>query len=170
MESAAAVTLTVRDYDDVADRAQMIALYTAAWHAAYDAIDGAAVIGKLIGDLLSGERPGMFEMPVGDVALVAERHRRIVGGVRGHPRQGILHLSGMYVDPQSARQGIGRALLATLFLRFPAGTVVRADVRPTSRGALDFYAGLGFIRVGRNRTHVGGDLWAETVEMQRTLK
>jgi ribosomal protein S18 acetylase RimI-like enzyme len=169
-EGAFAVTPTIRDYDDACDRSQMIALYCRAWHAAYDAIDGVAVIDKLIADLLSGDRPEMFEMPSGDVALVAERDGCIVGGVRGHPRNGILHLSGLYVAPPSARQGIGRALVAALFERCLAGTVVRADVRPTSLDALAFYAGLGFIRVGRSRTHVGGDLWSDTVEMQRTLK
>jgi ribosomal protein S18 acetylase RimI-like enzyme len=169
-ESAFAVTPTIRDYDDVRDRPQMIALYTAAWHASYDGVDGVAIIDKLIADLLQGDAPEMFELPVGDVALVAELEGRIVGGVRGHPRQGILHLSGMYVDPQCARHGIGRVLIEELFGRFPAGTVVRADVRPSSRGALSFYERFGFLRVGRNRTHVGGDLWADTVEMQRTLK
>ncbi len=161
---------TIRDYDDTCDRAQMIALYSAAWHATYDAIDGAAAIDKLIEDLLSGEEPGMFDLPAGDVALVAEMAGRIAGGVRGHPRKGILHLSGIYVDPRRAREGIGRVLLDALFERFPAGTVVRADVRPTSLGALKFYERLGFIRVGQSRVRAGGDLWAATVEMQRTLK
>jgi ribosomal protein S18 acetylase RimI-like enzyme len=169
-ESASAVTPTIRDYDDARDRPQMIALYTAAWHASYDGVDGVAIIDKLIADLLQGDAPQMFELPAGDVALVAELDGKIVGGVRGHPRQGILHLSGMYVDPRGVRRGAGRTLLDALFQRYPAGTVVRADVRATSRGAISFYARLGFLRVGRSRTHVGGELWADTVEMQRTLK
>jgi ribosomal protein S18 acetylase RimI-like enzyme len=169
-EDGCAVTPSIRDYDDDRDRVQMIALYSAAWHATYDAVDGAAVIDRLIADLLRGDQPEMFELPVGDLALVAEQDGKIVGGVRGHPREGLLHLSGMYVDPRCVRSGIGRALLSALFGRYPAGTVVRADVRPTSHTALDFYARLGFLRVGRNRTKVGGDLWSETVEMQRTLK
>jgi ribosomal protein S18 acetylase RimI-like enzyme len=164
------MTPTIRTYDDACDRPQMIALYRAAWHAAYDAVDGVAVIDKLIADLLSGDQPQMFDLPVGDVALVAALEGRIVGGVRGHPRQGILHISGMYVAPKGIRHGIGRALVGVLFGRFPAGTVVRADVRPTSLDALAFYAQLGFLRVGRNRTCVGGGLWSETVELQRTLR
>jgi ribosomal protein S18 acetylase RimI-like enzyme len=164
------VTPAIRDYDDARDRPHMIALYRAAWHAAYDSVDGVDVIDKLIADLLSGDAPEMFELPLGDVALVAELQGKIVGGARAHPRKGILHLSGMYVDPQCTCRGVGRALLIALFDRYPAGTVVQADVRPTSHGALAFYGRLGFMHVGRTRTHVGGDLWTETVEMQRTLQ
>jgi ribosomal protein S18 acetylase RimI-like enzyme len=170
IQRLSAMGLIIRDYDDRRDRPPMAALYSSAWHAAYDAIDGADVIDQLIVDLLRGDPPAMFELPAGDVALIAERDGLIVGGVRGHPRDGLLHLSGMYVDPKRARRGIGRALLQALIGRYPAGTVVRADVRPTSSGALEFYTRAGFLRIGHNRTHVGAGLWTDTVEMQRTLK
>ena len=163
------MTLTIRTYIDAEDRAQMIALYRAAWHATYDPVDGPDAIARLISNLLDGEPPEMFVLPEGDLALVACFGADIVGGVRGHPRAGIVHLSGMYVRPDMQNRGVGRALLAGLSSHYPPGCVVRADVRPTSRSALAFYAGLGFQKVGTSRSHVGGDLWADTVTVQRIL-
>lgn len=163
--------IAVRPYDDARDRAGMIALYRAAWHANYDATDGHDTIETLIGTLLHGAEPQMFALPEGDIALVADDATgALVGGLRGHPRAGILHLSGMYVAPTGLRFGIGRALIADLFSRFPPGTVVRADVRPESAAALAFYARLGFERIGRTRTNAGGDHWVDTLELQCVLK
>jgi ribosomal protein S18 acetylase RimI-like enzyme len=163
------MALLIRNYEDASDRAEMIALYRAAWHATYDAVDGAAVIDQLILDLLEGEPPEMFGLLESDVALVAVADGRIVGGVRGHPRAGVLHVSGMYVWPECQHRGIGRALLNDLCGRFPLGTVVRSDVRPTSVGALVFYQKQGFVRIGKGLTDVGGGHWVEMIEMQRTL-
>lgn len=160
----------VRPYDDTCDRAAMIALYRAAWHAAYDAVDGAAAIDDLIAALLDGAEPQMFALPDGDIALVAEDAGQISGGVRGHPRSGVVHLSGFYVQPGGLRCGTGRALLSELLRRYPPGSVVRADVRPTSLAALAFYSSQGFERVGRGRSIVGSNLWSDVIEMQRTLK
>jgi ribosomal protein S18 acetylase RimI-like enzyme len=165
-----ALTPLIRNYDDARDRPQMTAIYTSAWHATYDSADGATVIDNLIADLLAGDQPEMFALPAGDVALVAVLDSALVGGIRGHPRQGVLHLSGMYIDPNFTRRGIGRALLSSLLGQFSAGTIVRADVRPTSLGAIAFYAQMGFQCVGRSRTRVGGDLWSDTTQMQRALK
>ena len=161
--------VTIRQYIDAADRAPMIALYRAAWHHAYDAIDGAEAIDRLIDALLVGEPPSMFELPDCDLALVAVRANVIVGGARGHPRGGIVHLSGVYVHPHCQRSGVGSALLAALLRHYPAGTVIRADVRPLSRAAAAFYARQGFARIGTSRTNVGGDHWVDVIEMQRTL-
>lgn len=147
----------------------MIALYRAAWHATYDAIDGPEVIAQLITDLLSGDPPEMFVLPEGDVALVACLGVEIVGGIRGHPRAGIVHLSGMYVLPHRQNRGLGSTLLARLCSRYPSGTLLQADVRPTSHQALAFYARQGFHRIGTARSHVGGDLWSDTIQMQRVL-
>jgi ribosomal protein S18 acetylase RimI-like enzyme len=163
------MALLIRAYDDANDRAEMIALYRAAWHATYDAVDGADLIDTLIADLLEGEPPQMFVLPPGDVALVAVADGNIVGGVRGHPRAGVLHVSGMYVRPECQHFGVGRALLGDLCGRFGPGTVVRSDVRPTSAAALAFYQAQGFLRVGKGRTDVGGGHWVDTIEMQRTL-
>jgi ribosomal protein S18 acetylase RimI-like enzyme len=163
------VTFYIRNYNDAKDRPDMIALYRAAWHATYDAVDGPQVIAQLISDLLDGNPPEMFVLPEGDLALVACLGTDIVGGIRGHPRAGIVHLSGMYVHPERQNRGAGRALFAQLLTHYPPGSVLRADVRPTSNGALAFYASLGFQKVGASRSHVGGNLWADTITMQRVL-
>jgi ribosomal protein S18 acetylase RimI-like enzyme len=159
----------IRPYDDTSDRAAMIGFYRDVWHATYDAVDGAAAIDTLIANLLESEPPDMFVLPVGDVALVAVDGGAIVGGVRGHPRGGILHLSGFYVRALQQRRGIGRALLAHVIRQFQSDMTVQADVRPTSAEALAFYEAHGFVRVGSGRAGVGGGLWVDTVEMQRAL-
>ena len=158
--------LTIRPYTDM-DRVEMTALYSAVWHATYDGVDGAAAIDRVIAALLEGETPAMFEMPLGDVALVAEYERRLIGGVRGHPRGDAVHLSGMYVAPDAQRLGVGGELLAELVRWFPAGTTFRADVRPTSHSARRFYARQGFVEIGRGRADVGGDHWVDMIELRR---
>ena len=173
--------VVIRRYVDATDRPGMIALYRAAWHAAYDSVDGPVAIDKLIMALLSGpnpqitpdmepeKEPEMFAMPQGDVALVAVADGFIAGGARGHPRDGIIHLSGMYVMPGLQQRGIGRALLDVVIRHYPDHTAVRADVRPTSTAALQFYTQHGFVRTGTSRADVGGGHWVDVVEMQRAL-
>ena len=157
----------IRPYLDATDRAQMIALYRAAWHAAYDAFDGAAAIDRLIERLLQGDVPEMFAWPPGDLALVAEHDGRIVGGARAHLRVDAAHLSGMYVALDRQGTGIGGALLANLIARFPPETIWRADVRPESAAALRFYARHGFVEISRGRADIGGGLWVALIELRR---
>ncbi len=152
------------------DRPGMTALYVAAWHATYDAIDGAAAIDRVIAALMDGPDPEMFALGHGDIALVAEMGGRLVGGVRGHPRERELHLSGLYVAPDAQRRGVGAALLEHLTGRYPAGLAVRADVRPTSMAAQRFYGAQGFVEVGRGRADVGGGHWIDTIELRRESK
>ena len=157
----------IRPYADPADRPAMIALYRVAWHAAYDAIDGAVAIERLINSLLQGGAPEMFACPEGDVALVAVSDGAIVGGARAHPRDDGVHLSGMYVMPDRMSCGIGGALLANLFVRFPLAASWRADVRPTSGAALRFYARQGFREAGHGRADVGSGHWVDMIELRR---
>jgi GNAT superfamily N-acetyltransferase len=149
------------------DRAAMTALYSAAWHATYDAVDGAETINRVIAALMQGDTPEMFTMPDGDIALVAELDGQLIGGIRGHPRGDAIHLSGMYVDPRMQRHGVGGALLAALLAHCPADTALRADVRPTSRSARKFYARHGFIEIGLGHTDVGGNHTVDMIELQR---
>ena len=158
----------IRPFSD-ADRPGMIALYRAAWHAAYDTIDGADAIERLIACQLFGGNPAMFDLMPGDAALVAERDGAIIGGIRGHPRDGIVHLSGMYVVPELQRSGVGQALLADLLAKFPGAKAFQADVRPTSTSALQFYERHGFQRCGTGRADAGGGHWVDMIEMRRTL-
>ena len=162
--------LIIRPYIDAIDRPAMIALYRAAWHATYDPVDGAAAIDRLIAALLEGDPPEMFVLPGIDTALVAIDGGHIIGGIRGHPRDGVVHLSGVYVHPHHQRSGAGSALLADLLLRCRPGSVIRADVRPTSLPAMTFYERHGFEPVGQGRTNSGGEHWVDTTMMQRTLK
>lgn len=148
----------------------MTALYSAAWHATYDAIDGAAAIDRVIADLMNGDEPEMFALDDGDVALVATLDGRLVGGIRGHPRDGEVHLSGLYVAPDVQRRGIGALLLSDLVGRYPQNVAVRADVRPSSFAARQFYANEGFVEIGRGRADVGGNHWIDTIQLRRTSR
>lgn len=163
------MTASIRPYDN-ADRAAMTEFYRAAWHATYDAIDGADAIDRVIAALLVGEPPEMFDLASTDVALVAECDSELVGGLRGHPRDGVVHLSGMYVAAVSQRSGIGSALLAEMLRRFPVDTVMQADVRPSSASALRFYERHRFIVVGAGSGNVGGGHTVEMITMQRQSK
>ena len=146
----------------------MTALYSAAWHHTYDSVDGANAIDRVIAALLVGEPPEMFSMQPGDVALVAQSGQNLVGGIRGHPRAGIVHLSGMYVSRLSQGTGVGKALLRALLTYWPVDTVLRADVRPTSISARRFYERQGFVEIGRSRANVGADHWVDVIELQRS--
>ena len=159
-------TVLIRDFES-RDRAGVIALYRAAWHAAYDAIDGAAAIERLLEALVAGDTPELFDMAPADVALVADRQGRIIGGARGHPHDGIVHLSGMYVAPDAQRSGVGWALLQTLTSRFPPATMFQADVRPASTGAIRFYERHGFVRAGVGRADAGAGHLVDMVVMRR---
>lgn len=145
----------------------MTALYSSAWHETYDAIDGAAAIDRVIAALMHGENPEMFALDLEDIALVAELDHRLVGGIRGHPRDGELHLSGLYVVSAAQRRGVGAALLDALMSRYPYRCSMRADVRPTSLAARQFYTRHGFVEVGRGRADVGGNHWIDTIEFRR---
>ena len=157
--------LVIRAFDD-GDRAGVSALYRVAWHATYDAVDGAARIEGLITALLAGDPPELFSMPDGDAALVAERFGQIVGGIRAHPRVDGVHISGFYVLPGQQRSGVGSALFAALSVQFPR-TSLRADVRPSSSAALAFYAACGFVEISRGCTDVGCGYWVDMVELRR---
>ncbi len=158
--------MLVRPFLD-SDREAMTEVYSAAWHQTYDRIDGAAAIDRVIFALMGGEPPEMFTMQPSDVALVAVRGGRLIGGIRGHPRAGMVHLSGMYVATDAHRSGVGHALLARLSTFWPSDTIVRADVRPTSVAARRFYARQGFREIGRGRAHVGADHWVDMIELRR---
>ena len=157
----------IRPYDDATDRAKLIALYRAAWHAAYDAIDGADTIERLITALTAGDTPEMFALPAGDLALVADDQGRIIGGARAHPRADGVHISGLYVLPEMQHAGVGAALLAILLAKFPRDAVWRTDVRPEGPATLKFYARHGFAEVARGRADVGGGLVVDMIEMRR---
>jgi ribosomal protein S18 acetylase RimI-like enzyme len=161
--------LVIRPFED-ADRAEMTALYAAAWHATYDDVDGAVAIDRVIAALMEGDNPEMFVLGEHDVALVAELDGRLVGGIRGHPRDGELHLSGLYVAPDEQRRGVGAAMLEVLLSRYSAPFAVRADVRPTSMVARRFYARHGFVEIGRGHADVGGNHWIDTIELRRDAR
>ena len=78
--------LLIRPYVD-SDRAAMTALYSAAWHATYDAVDGAATIDRVIAALMQGETPAMFSLAPGDLALVAELVQPVSSKGRSECRQ-----------------------------------------------------------------------------------
>lgn len=148
------ITLRIRPQRD-SDSSALVRLYRAAWHATYDAIDGADWVEAMSVKLLDGDPPEMFAFAADDIALVAVRFGRIVGAIRAHRRAGLSFISGFYLYPHLQRRGIGSALLMTLLARIPPGEVVQLNVRPTSTAARQFYAAHGFVELGHGREDVG---------------
>jgi putative acetyltransferase len=62
-------------------------------------------------------------------------------------------VDALFLDPAYQRQGVGRAVMAEVFRRFPRVTL---DVNAQNEGARAFYSTLGFHEVGRSATDAAG--------------
>lgn len=78
---------------------------------------------------------------------------KAVGYVGAHFACGEFYLDNLAVHPAHRRQGIARALLLALvdFAQKHGGVFLTLEVRPSNRGALALYKGLGFFEVGRRK-------------------
>jgi putative acetyltransferase len=79
----------------------------------------------------------------GETYLVAERDGRIDGYAALHGRE----VTAVFVRPEAARQGVGRALLARVE-DLAAANGERTLVVRSSRGAVPFYEAAGYAAVG----------------------
>jgi GNAT superfamily N-acetyltransferase len=87
--------------------------------------------------------------------LVAVDDGRLVGfATLGPVGAGAVELEDLFVDPDSMRRGIGRALVAEAAARARASGALRVDVtaNPDARA---FYASVGFVEIGRAETRFG---------------
>ena len=86
--------------------------------------------------------------PPGAVEIVAELNGRIVGEVTIERRsRNIFFCTGLYVDRDHRRQGIGRALMASAEQYAAArGATIRVEVPEGNWGARAFFGATGWRR------------------------
>ena len=131
-----------------ADAPAIRAVALRAWPAAYDGLFEPAFIDYVLEHSYAAEALGRDIEDEASIWLVAEEEGRIVGYL--HYSSGELHR--LYIEPELIGRGVGRALLAELNRRLPAGTEYVALVREGNDGALRFYERQGFTHAG----HVDG--------------
>lgn len=83
--------------------------------------------------------------------LVARTKREIVGFILGRTIGNEAEILNLAIEPGWRRAGAGTALVSALRKQYDAGEIVRVflEVRESNRGAIVFYEGLGFQRVGK---------------------
>ena len=87
----------------------------------------------------------------------------------GRPGQrGVGHVRHVATDPDHARRGIGRALMAHVMLTAKASGMASLDCLST-RTAVPFYASLGFVAVGERKVTFPGDIAFPVVAMTAQL-
>jgi GNAT superfamily N-acetyltransferase len=100
------------------------------------------------------------ELPV---EAIRERRVRVAADGEGRPvgvsvvranRGGVCRLEGLFVDPDSVRQGVGRLLVADVLERATRRRANSVEVIADPR-AQGFYRRLGFRRAGEVTTRVG---------------
>jgi ribosomal-protein-alanine N-acetyltransferase len=88
------------------------------------------------------------------LCLVASRSQRIVGYTVCSRYDTVWHVMNVAVDPDLRRQGIGRALLAELYVRVDDPEAqFTLEVRRSNRGAIELYEQDGFRTAGLRRRY-----------------
>lgn len=113
--------------------------------------------------------PSVYPIDDPDVAvLVAERDGDVAG--LGEVDVSAGELSKLYVGPDHARAGVGRALCEAMIERAEEAGIETLSVE-ASRNAAPFYERMGFERVGRHTKDLQRDdaktVETEVVEMER---
>lgn len=127
-------------------------LLGAVWHASYDGLYGAERVGAITRDWHSVAALQAQIRRTDSDFLVADDGKRLGGMgyaamMPGQPDTVMLHQ--LYVLPAFQGQGLGRDMFAELETCFPKAQRMRLEVAPDNARAIAFYAGLGFVEVGR---------------------
>lgn len=102
--------------------------------------------------------PGVIDLPLSQLEDQRVRVAEEAGTARGFsvvlPRDDLCDLDGLFVEPDSWKRGIGRALMEDAFALGRAGGAWMMEVtaNPQAEG---FYARLGFARTGLVTTAFG---------------
>jgi ribosomal-protein-alanine N-acetyltransferase len=103
-----------------------------------------------------------------EVAEASGAGRELAGYVICSRYDTIWHVMNVAVDPDRRRRGIATALLATLLERVgERDAQLTLEVRPSNRGAIALYEGLGFRSAGLRRRYYA-DNGEDAVVMWRT--
>ena len=102
--------------------------------------------------------------------LVARTKREIVGFILGRTIGNEAEILNLAIEPGWRRTGVGTALVSALRKQYDAGGIVRVflEVRESNRGAIAFYEGLGFQRVGKRVGYYRDPVEAAVVLAQDT--
>jgi len=85
------------------------------------------------------------------ICLAAGADGRILGYLVCSRYADVWHLMNVAVVPERRRSGIATALLRRMFTDLGPSARVTLEVRPSNRGAIEMYEGLGFRAAGHRR-------------------
>jgi ribosomal-protein-alanine N-acetyltransferase len=85
------------------------------------------------------------------ICLAANRDGGLAGYLVCSRYADVWHLMNVAVAPERRRSGIATALLQRMFDELGADAHVTLEVRPSNRGAIEMYEGLGFRAAGHRR-------------------
>lgn len=81
---------------------------------------------------------------------------------------GLGHIRHFGTDPEWARQGVGRAIMATCIETARESGVQRLECL-ASLNAIKFYSAMGFVETGHRVVLLGGTIPFPSIEMQRLV-
>ena len=139
-----------------ADVPEIARVFVAAWRAAYPGIVDDRVLVALDETEIATWIRGLMRSPNQATVVAASRDGRIIGFTRfGEDPEDIRRgqVFSLYVDPEEARHGVGRALLLRALdaLAEHNSRVVTLWVFEANAAALAFYRSLGFVPDGARR-------------------
>jgi ribosomal-protein-alanine N-acetyltransferase len=85
------------------------------------------------------------------VCLAARRGGQLLGYLVCSRYADVWHLMNVAISPERRREGIATTLLTRMFAELGPGARVTLEVRPSNRGAIEMYEGLGFRAAGHRR-------------------
>jgi [ribosomal protein S18]-alanine N-acetyltransferase len=85
------------------------------------------------------------------VCLAARRDGQLLGYLVCSRYADVWHLMNVAVAPERRRDGIATALLTRMFVELGPDARITLEVRPSNRGAIEMYEGLGFRAAGHRR-------------------
>ncbi len=85
------------------------------------------------------------------VCLAARRGGQLLGYLVCSRYADVWHLMNVAVSPERRREGVATALLGRMFTELGSEARITLEVRPSNRGAIEMYEGLGFRAAGHRR-------------------
>lgn len=101
-----------------------------------------------------------------EIVLVAERNARLLGFVSLHPRRA--SLSGIYVRPNCARQGVGKQLLAEAE-NLACHHRARSMYVLSSQPAIEFYRSQGYRYINQTGFYSIDSVWIPCTRFRKAL-
>ena len=129
------------------DLAEVSSLLRETWHATYDEIIGNARVDELSSAWHCEARLAKELSDPRNFLTVVVLPTGIAAFASMQQDSNVAYLRRLYVRPAQQRQGIGKALLASLVSKLTGVSVIRLEVLAANQLALSFYEQHGFCRV-----------------------